>query len=221
MSSTASTALGSCSLRATCPRLELFIPVFILLAHTVASAPSSSAYLSFPLGKTQDTLSSKAALFGSSVPMNGNFLNLGLYYVSVSLGTPAQNVRLHVDTGSSTLGVYSSTCTACAADPVSYSFAASPTAARILCSDSACTGTSRSAAYPRCLTYDDISQCAFSVYYGDLSKMQGVLTRDTIKIGSSTATAVFGRIQSSLAIGGMQHSLIFSRYALSGRRRSF
>jgi hypothetical protein len=48
----------------------------------------------------------------------------------------------------------------------------------------------------------DSDQSAFTVTYGDASQMQGVLAYDVVTMGTKSALAVIGRIESSRAIGG-------------------
>ena len=56
------------------------------------------------------TFSDRPAGLGSSVPLFGGYVNLQLSYVTLQLGTPPQSVNLHLDTGSATLGVFSTAC---------------------------------------------------------------------------------------------------------------
>jgi hypothetical protein len=83
--------------------------------------------LTFSMNRTEHAFSAKPAALGSAIPMNGGYLNMGLYYITIGLGTPQQMVNLHVDTGSSTLGVYASDCASCASSNVLYSMTASST----------------------------------------------------------------------------------------------
>jgi hypothetical protein len=155
--------------------------------------------------------------------LSGGYLNLGLSYIVVSLGTPPQRFRLHVDTASSTTGIYSTLCPAamCNFDGNEklYSMSASSTSkpgtlqiysnhfvimlfyelisSAVPCSDSLCTGIGTTA-NPKCLTQPtptiSSSQCSFNVFYADQTAMVGVYTQDTMTIGTMSAPVYFGRI---------------------------
>ena len=88
------------------------------------------------------TFSDRPAGLGSSVPLFGGYVNLQLSYVTLQLGTPPQSVNLHLDTGSATLGVFSTACPTaqCNADGQEhlYDMAQSSTAAGGACSFRVC-----------------------------------------------------------------------------------
>jgi hypothetical protein len=158
--------------------------------------------------------SSRAAELSSSatLPIPDGFLTIGLYHITVGLGTPPVSMRVHLDTGSATLGVYSSACSACVAAAARtppgdaarvYSPSASRTSSPVFCSDSACAAAFvNEAAYPKCIIAENCSsQCTFTVNYGDASFIRGAVTRDVLTLGNASAYVTFGRISAAKAVG--------------------
>ncbi len=190
----------------------------IALTVLLADLPSASTQ-SFAVSRTTrrlvpDASSSRAAALSSSatLPIPDGFLSIGLYHITVGLGTPPVSMRVHLDTGSATLGVYSSACTACAAAAARtqpgdaariYSPSASRTSSPIFCSDSACAAAFvNEVAYPKCIIAENCSsQCAFTVNYGDASFIRGAVTRDVLTLGNASAYVTFGRISATKAVG--------------------
>ena len=103
--------------------------------------------------------------------LSADFLNQEtLYYANVSLGTPAQNLRLHIDTGSSDLWANVESSEICADR-------------RGLCSAGGTYAANSSSSY-RYLNSD------FSVSYVDGSGAAGDYGTDTLSIGGHTLTGL-------------------------------
>ncbi|KAK9465619.1 aspartic peptidase domain-containing protein [Lipomyces arxii] len=90
-----------------------------------------------------------------------------LYYANITLGTPGQNLRLQIDTGSSDVWVQSGENQVCQerSDPCAESGIFEP-------EDSS--------------TYDVVASDAFSIRYGDLSYARGDYAQDSFGIGGAT-----------------------------------
>ena len=198
----------------------LFIALHCIALTVLLADLSPSAAQSFAVSKTMrrlvpaDARISKAAALSSSatLPIPDGFLSIGLYHITVGLGTPPVSMRVHLDTGSATLGVYSSACSACVAAAARtqpgdaarvYSPSASRTSSPVFCSDSACAAAFvNEAAYPKCIVAENCSsQCAFTVNYGDASFIRGAVTRDVLTLGNASAYVTFGRISATKAVG--------------------
>ena len=202
------------------PALCAAVHGIFCLILLLACVPSATAQ-SFAVSKTTRRVvaavaqGSQAAALSSSatLPIPDGFLTIGLYHITVGVGTPPIPMRVHLDTGSATFGVYSSACVACAAAAAAprqpgdaarvYSPSASRTSSPVFCTDRACAAAFvNEAAYPKCIVAENCSsQCAFTVNYGDASFIRGAMTRDVLTLGNASAFVTFGRISSTKAVG--------------------
>jgi len=92
------------------------------------------------------------------------------YYITVSVGSPAQIFTLQVDTGSAITALPSGTCTDCYHYNNLYNASLSSTSNVFSCQDDRCTSK-------KC---NDDGTCAFKVSYGDSSFISGNLVYDVI-----------------------------------------
>jgi len=98
--------------------------------------------------------------------------NLIEYYITISVGTPAQIFTLQVDTGSAITALPSQECTDCYEYNTPYNSSASSTATVLSCADSRCTANA----------CNSDGTCRFSVSYGDSSFISGNLVSDVLAL---------------------------------------
>jgi len=120
------------------------------------------------------------------VPLGGTIGSVGEFYVSVSLGTPAQNFDLQIDTGSSDLLVDSTGCNGCG-NATKFNPSSSSTFHTVSC-------TTNQFQCPTCF---NTSFCGFNDTYGDGSHAGGEVITDVFSVGSLTANISFGLIEIS------------------------
>lgn len=70
-----------------------------------------------------------------NIPLQGDIPNDGEFWAPLGLGTPAQNFKLQIDTGSADLLVYSVGCTGCGTNIATFDPKASSSDRRVLCND--------------------------------------------------------------------------------------
>ena len=117
-------------------------------------------------------------------------LESGIYWSDMMIGTPAQQVRMHLDTGSNLLVLEKTDCTGCSHYLQGYSPDSSSTSLAIDCSSSLC-GSNTCNNYclnrtvclnSKCCARLNNTLCAFYVAYGDGSTAEGGLYRDFISL---------------------------------------
>jgi len=111
---------------------------------------------------------------GETISIPGGVSTTGEFYAQVGVGTPAQSLYVQVDTGSSDLLVYGSTCTSCLGT-ASYTVASSSTVAPVPCHTSGyyC---------PTCSTFDGVSACLYQDIYGS-GAANGTILTDKFSVG--------------------------------------
>ncbi|KAK7257713.1 hypothetical protein RIF29_31884 [Crotalaria pallida] len=118
----------------------------------------------------------------------------GLYYTTVTLGTPPRSFNVMIDTGSDITWINCVRCAGCQDAtilPVRLSYfdpRSSSTSSSISCSDKRCSSD-----FTRC----NDNRCGYRLHYGDDSETSGIFTSDllhftTISVGSRTTGSVFG-----------------------------
>ena len=75
---------------------------------------------------------------GKVVPMEGGFMTIGSYYVSLAVGSPPQNFNLLLDTGSSNTALPAQGCASCNTS-ITYNPSKSSTYSPLPCHSNACT----------------------------------------------------------------------------------
>jgi len=142
----------------------------------------------FPLGIHKHKAVSLKA--GPNVyPLQGNIDQYAEFFVNVSIGTPAQVLRVQVDTGSTDLVVFATGCYKCptALNETYFNPSKSKTNDPIDCQDD---------------EYDcDVNNCwnddycPLEIEYGGGGSINGYAARDLISLGSLSSTTSFGLIQ--------------------------
>lgn len=100
----------------------------------------------------------------------GNAVQAGLYFANITVGTPAQNLQVQIDTGSSDVWVPSSTASICVQGATSTS--------------NGCAGGSFDKSSSS--TFQDVEPSGFNISYVDGSGSTGDYFEDTFSIGGST-----------------------------------
>ena len=143
---------------------------------------------------------------------------VGEYFTMVHVGEPPLPFRVQIDTGSSTLFVAAAGCMKCSEHATQlYDVSQSTSGRRIGCDDAMCkvatcqspfcpsTCAASKIASHACCSARASADCGFGVQYAGGSSVQGALVQDTIRLGSLTANATFGR---TLEQGGPWHGVV-------------
>ncbi|CAL4995396.1 unnamed protein product [Urochloa decumbens] len=120
----------------------------------------------------------------ATVPTNlGTYLNTLQYVISVSLGSPAMDQTVFIDTGSDISWLQCEPCSQChsQADPL-FDPSASSTYSPFSCSSDTCAQLGRQG--NGCSS----SQCQYIVRYVDGSSTTGTYSSDTLALGSNTVS---------------------------------
>jgi len=129
--------------------------------------------------------------------MGGNIYPVGIYWISVGLGTPVQSLLAAVDSGSSDLIVPSPTCEGCHLQNTgSFDVSASSTVSEIRCTNS--TLRCRFPCSGQCEFKDSYQTCDLTDPQAVCSVSGGLYT-DVYTQGDFSSTVVFGLIESQTA----------------------
>mmetsp|Transcript_43152 Transcript_43152/g.106013 ORF Transcript_43152/g.106013 Transcript_43152/m.106013 type:complete len:436 (-) Transcript_43152:69-1376(-) len=128
-----------------------------------------------------------------SVPLAGSIYPLGIYYVSIGIGSSNQQFKVAVDTGSGTLIVPGKQCDGCSETANKFDPALSTSVQKLSCSSS-------NECYNRC--FFSHTQCEFQNTYQtcvlnhptEPCTISGPVWRDTFTLGGLRATSTFGEI---------------------------
>jgi len=159
--------------------------VFGEAPHVVASA--TQEYLNTKWGHLMQKTNTKKAPV--QVPMGGNINPLGIFYVNISVGRPAQKIQVAVDSGSFTLLVPGPNCNGCPKAPAKFNWKSSKTAEQYDCSD-ACPFCSDdnicawSNTYQTCNLSDTTQPCTVSgLVYEDYFSIGSLSSKETTRFG--------------------------------------
>jgi hypothetical protein len=133
---------------------------------------------------TRSKLSSREGA-GPIIPLQGNLTFWGEYFTTIGLGSPAQDVQLQIDTGSSDLLVYSKGCTGCGNPVHFYDSNSSKTSQYIYCNDDRYGCSVRNC--------DGLEPCLFSAFpnANDFPIIYGNVINDYMTIGSYKTTGIY------------------------------
>eukprot|EP00301_Raphidiophrys_heterophryoidea_P004911 c12100_g1_i1.p1 GENE.c12100_g1_i1~~c12100_g1_i1.p1 ORF type:complete len:672 (-),score=166.12 c12100_g1_i1:400-2184(-) len=108
-----------------------------------------------------------------------------LYFIEISIGSPAQTFRVDIDTGSSTLAIPSVNCQNCIehCNPP-FSHANSTSWKGFTCGSSDCCSSSVYVCAQACAPSPFTTMCGFTTRYGDGSGISGVWGSDIVTVGS-------------------------------------
>jgi len=183
--------------------------VFCLLALNIDNIVGNVIPLT-RIPKTHNIHSSKRTA-GETISVPGGISTTGEFYAQIGLGTPAQLLFVQVDTGSSDLLVYGSTCATCPGS-VSYTVASSSTVVPVSC---------HSSGYycPTCVAFDGVNTCQYQDIYGSGSANGTILT-DKFSVGHFSNIQVgFGYI--SFASPNFENNPVDGIWGLSYNDLSF
>lgn len=119
--------------------------------------------------KARSDVLSKRATTDTVQSSLGNAVQAGLYFANITVGTPAQNLQVQIDTGSSDVWVPSSTASICKQGATRTS--------------EGCAGGSFNAGDSS--TFTDVEPDGFNISYVDGSGSTGDYFQDTFSIGGS------------------------------------
>ncbi|KAL6504008.1 hypothetical protein OROGR_025931 [Orobanche gracilis] len=126
-----------------------------------------------------------------------------LYYTKITIGTPAADYHVQIDTGSDILWVNCKNCERCPTKSDlhivlnQYDLTASSTGKTITCDQEFCD-TVFNNANPNCKTG---TNCEYAVTYGDGSKTEGYFVRDTLRLDRITGNLQTTPMNGSIAFG--------------------
>eukprot|EP00850_Spirogloea_muscicola_P008235 SM000043S15863 [mRNA] locus=s43:652802:657154:- [translate_table: standard] len=130
------------------------------------------------------------------VVLGGDTYPTGFYFITISVGTPPQSLRVDIDTGSVLLWVQCAPCTRCSpyASAAQYKPAKSSTASFLSCSSSTCTSSANSNYFSNRgqFCFAGGSHCEYDIEYADGSSSNGEVVSDVVTVGRTAATALFG-----------------------------
>eukprot|EP00850_Spirogloea_muscicola_P020760 SM000226S07401 [mRNA] locus=s226:82241:87305:- [translate_table: standard] len=130
------------------------------------------------------------------VALGGDTYPTGFYFITISVGTPPQSLRVDIDTGSVLLWVQCAPCTRCSpyASAAQYNPAKSSTASFLSCSSSTCTSSANSNYFSNRgqFCFAGGSHCEYDIEYADGSSSNGEVVSDVVTVGRTAATALFG-----------------------------
>jgi len=159
--------------------------VFGEAPHVVESAKQE--YLDTKWGHIMQKSNTKRAPV--QVPMGGNINPLGIFYVNISVGRPAQKIEVAVDSGSFTLLVPGPNCDGCPKAPAKFSWKKSKTAQQYQCSDVCpyCSDDNICAwsnTYQTCNLSDTTQPCTVSgLVYEDYFSIGSLSSKQTTRFG--------------------------------------
>jgi len=169
-------------------------PDIILPAHKAASLRHLNKYYS----------PEKNRMIGNSVILDGGVLTVGAYYAYISVGNPALNFSVLIDTGSSNIGIPGINCDSCGNTSVAYNPKNSTSALQVTCGSALCErcsppsyfGNTSKCVFDQPICYD--SSCAFGITYGGGSSgLFGEIWLDEVCFGGyCVKNHNFGVIQS-------------------------
>lgn len=136
-----------------------------------------------------------------SVDLRGGIVGVGEYYSVIQLGR--KDIRVQIDTGSSTLAVPMSGCKSCIPKANRYSAEESTRANSILCDSPQCATDRCTVNCPvcsskgACCSSERPNECGFSLRYADGSAASGSLITDEMHWSMLRANVTFGGILSN------------------------
>lgn len=156
------------------------------------------------------------------VDLLGGIAKVGEYYTRVEIG--GQQVRLQIDTGSSTMALPMAECDRCLPGDQRYDIKLSKSgvARWISCADERCERNAcrahkckRCSAHDACCADENPSACGFSLRYGDGSGARGALMVDTMTWGRNGNGSK--AVSAPIVFGGILHdSKDFQRSSVDG-----
>jgi len=125
----------------------------------------------------------------SQIVMGGNINPLGIFYINMSVGQPAQSISVAVDTGSFTMLVPGPNCQGCPKEPAKYDATKSTTAKALECADFCpfCNDNDICAwqnTYQTCNLTDTTQPCTVSgLVYKDYFTVGGLTSKQPTRFG--------------------------------------
>jgi hypothetical protein len=162
--------------------------------------PQPGSYSGLPRGREWARGLSSSSSSSSSTPnnnrMDGNILPVGIYWMSVYIGTPPQHFSAAVDSGSGDLIVPSADCTGCHPENTGeYAPDASTTSQRVPCSQSSIKCYSPcSSSSPNCTFSNTYETCNLTAPQQPCT-VSGPLYYDSFTLGGLQGKTVFGAIE--------------------------
>lgn len=133
-----------------------------------------------------------------TVDLHGGIVGVGEYFSIIEIG--GKNIRVQIDTGSSTLAVPMKGCSSCINKPNRYSVDESPTGFAISCNSDECASDRCTTNCPvcsqrgACCSAQRPLECGFSLRYADGSAASGSVVRDEMRWGKLKVNVTFGGI---------------------------
>lgn len=136
---------------------------------------------------------------GETVDLHGGIVGVGEYFSIVEIG--GKEMRVQVDTGSSTLAVPMEGCRSCSQQSKRlYSLVESTNGRAVSCDSDQCAAGRCSSSCPicsrrgACCSAERPSECGFSLRYADGSTLSGSLVEDEMVWGTLRCNVTFGGI---------------------------